>query len=36
MDLNVIFVQKGKKKKKIACRKQNFSNADASGDALPR
>ena len=35
MDLNVIFVQK-EKKKKIASPKQNFSNVDANGDALPR
>ena len=35
MDLNVLFVQK-EKKKKIASPKQHFSNADAGGDAVPR
>ena len=33
MDLNVLFVQK---QKKIASPKQNFSIADAGGDAMPR
>ena len=33
MDLNVLFVQK---QKKIASPKQNFSIADAGGDAVPR
>ena len=35
MDLNAISVQK-EKIEKIASLKQNFSNANAGGDAVPR
>ena len=35
MDLNVLLFKK-QKIKKTASPKQNFSNADAEGDAVPR